>query len=372
MSPQFKAILPPEQRSLRKLEALEVPLLRREYEGVTICVYLAKASEHGWVSSAMRNTVAHARHSYRTLYGPQVTVFDEHDSKAWIYVAIATYSCRGSTFDEVLTLRFVPAPGLPFGSDDLTCYFYKGAPGRSIAELLAGSRSPLKIARAMRGCYSQGRMGAIRPSAPDGTQLPGNRHVGLAWCAMLECFLEDSAKARRKCQILTSQTTEQLRILGAKIPTRPCDEHLGFERESIVLNRKEPHVRELCYGVPTYFLNMKDVSALIARLLREERLSPDFMQAVTTPGVALERALRQPSANTFRRLHLLFREHEPLGSEARMTGGDLRTLADHEVHDGPVLRLTQLDQLQEQLWELRQQATPMRAVSFIRTTRAQA
>jgi hypothetical protein len=304
------------------------------------------------------------------LYGPQVAISDDYDEKAWIYVTVVTYESNDLVFDEVLTLRFVPAAGLPLQSDDLNFYLYKGAPKRPLLEVLVGELAGpgFKSSQALRGCYSQGRMGAIRPRARQGGTLPGNRHVGLAWCLMLECFLEETDRVRRTCHLLTSQTTEQLRVLGASIPTRPCAEHFGLESGSIVLNRSAQHVRDLCYGVPTYFLNLKDVSGLLSRLIKEGRLSTAAVQAATTEGIPLERALRHPQPGVLKRLHLLFSADGSIGG-SRLQGDELRELADKEVRDGPVLRLTQLDQLELELHNLRQSATSRSAPqSFIRRT----
>jgi hypothetical protein len=372
MSSQLRRAIPlREQSSFRHIEATETASIRREYDGVTLAVYLAKAPGRRWVSSTLRDLVAQARSSYQMMYGSHVTIFDEYDEKSWIYAAIATYECRGSTFDEVLTLRFVPTSGLPFGSDDLNCYMHKGLPEQDLPTLLAGGTSKLRTAHTLRGCYSQGRMGAIRPSTQAGDKLPGNRYVGLAWCSMLECFLEASEQTSYKCTILTSQTTEHLRVLGAKIPTQPCDEFLGYEPRSIILNRKATRVRELCYGVPTYFLNLKDVGALLSRLISEGRLSRESVQNATTPGVTLERALQRPQPATFKRLHLLFGARNLIGNRSLSSGEELRSLADDQVRDGPVLRLTNLEELKVQLRELRRRATPARPLSFIRASGAQ-
>lgn len=357
------------QPFLTDVVGTESASLRRAYEGVMLTVYLAKPSREPWVSGALRRLVEQARNSYRTAYGQQVAIFDEYDDKAWVYVAVASYESQGLTFEEVLTLRFVPAAGLPLLSDDLNFYIHKGWPGRELVDLLGGGASTIRTAHTLRGCYSQGRMGAIRPLSRSGRALPGNRHIGLAWVLMLERFLEDTANADNRCRILTSQTTEQLRALGARIPTLPCDEHLGFAPGSIVLNRAAPNVREVCYSVPSYFLNLKDVSSLLSRLIAEGRLSTASAQNATTPGVPLERALRHPQVSSFKRLNLLFGARGSIAGSA-LTGDELRTRSDEEVRDGPVLRLTQLDQLEAELDQLRQAALGARSESFFRVPKA--
>jgi hypothetical protein len=217
--------------------------------------------------------------------------------------------------------------------------------------------------------YSQSRMGSIRPRAPGGRQLSGNRHVGLAWCLMLECFLADTAETDRACRVLTAQTTEQLRMLGARVPMLPADRALGLEPGSIQLNRRAPHVRDLCYGVPLYFLNLKDVAALLSRLLREGSLSTSALRRAVTPGVELAQALSRPRASALVNLHHLFDARGPIEG-SRLTGEGLRELADAEVRDGPVLRLTQLDALELELAKLRPQAR--RPSSIVLRPRAEA
>jgi hypothetical protein len=354
-----------EATRLREVLDTEVPALQGDYDALSVKVYLARASQKPWQSGPLHGLVAQSRESYRALYGPQVALFDEYDAKAWVYVAIASYTSQGSAFDEALTLRFVPAEGLPAYNDDINFYCHKGPPERPLLALLGHGMSSLNTGHTLRGCYSQSRMGALRPCARRGGTLAGNRHVGLSWSLMLECFLRDSQNAQRRCRLLTSQTTENLRILGAKIPTQPCDERLGLDAGSIALYRQSPHVRATCYGVPTYFLNLKDVSALLARLLSEGWLSEATAQAATTEGVSLERALRHPQPHTLKRLNLLFEARGKLPG-SRLTGEDLRRLADDEVRDGPVLRLTQLAGLAEELEAQRRQAGARRPSSIRR------
>lgn len=354
-----------EENDLEELVAAELPCLLRELPEVALAVYLAKAANRDWSSPALRRIVERARSSYRTMYGRQVVIFDEYDDKSWVYITVATFQLKGKELREVLSLRFVPAAGRPLLNDDLAFYFCKTDPELDLLQLLAraapsGSGQPIVL-----GCYSQGRMGAIRPRARDGSSLAGNHHIGVAWRTMIECFLEDSAAAGQPCRVLTSQTTEELRVLGAQIPTRRCDEQLGLLPGSIVLNRRAPRVRQVCYEVPTYFLNLKDLAALLSRLMAEGWLSPAAIARTLAPGVALERALRRPRPSSFASLEGLLNARGPI-ADARMTAEELRELADREVRDGPALRLTLLDQLQAQ----REQRTAGHRQSFIRMTGA--
>lgn len=355
--------------ALAAVTGTQTPCLRREYEGVAVDVYLAKASHAAWGSRALYCLVEHARSSYRAAYGPQVVLFDEHDDKAWIYVAVAAYESRGRMFEEVLTLRFVPASGLPSRNDDLDFYVHKDEPDCDLLEMIGHRVQRADVPNIVRGCYSQSRMGAVRPTARDGNMLAGNRHIGLAWSLMLECFLRQVEETRQQCQLLTSQTTEHLRVLGARIPTRRFDEEFGLEPGAVILNRKDPRVRALCYEVPTYFLNLKDVSRLLSRLLHDGLISFESIEAAVTPGMSVERALSHPQPALLKRLHVLFAEHESV-SGSRLTTRDLRQLADLEVGDGPVLRVTQLDGLQRELEALRLEARPARPASFIRSLQA--
>jgi hypothetical protein len=356
------------QRALEEVLARESPSLERHLDGVRLRIYQAKAPHGSWASEALEKLVQYSRESYRTLYGPQVALFDEYDAKAWIYVAVSSYDYRGRSFSEALSLRFVPAAGAPLRTDDLNFYRHRLDRRASIIELLAERRGGLNAAQLMRGCYSQSRMGALRPCADDGCTLSGNHHVALAWCLMLECFLDDATSAGRPCRLLTSQTTENLRTLGARIPTRTWDDELGLDAGSIVLDRQKPHVRSVCYGVPTYFLNLKDVTTLLERLLRDGWLSETSVQAAVTPGTTLARALGHPHPGRLRRLNSLFAARGTIPG-SRLTGEELRRLADVEVADGPVLRLTRLTQLQAELALLRD-SERVRPESFIRTSDA--
>lgn len=355
--------------ALAAVTATQTPCLTREYDGVVVDVYLAKASHAAWTSHALYCLVEHARSSYRAAYGPQVVLFDEHDDKAWIYVAVAAYERKGRVFEEVLTLRFVPASGLPLRNDDLDFYVHRNEPDCDLLDLVGRREHRTDVTMMLRGCYSQSRMGAVRPTARDGSALAGNRHIGLAWSLMLDCFLNQMEETRQRCQWLTSQTTEQLRVLGARIPTRPFDEQFGLGSGSVILNRKDPRVRALCYAVPTYFLNLRDISRLLSRLLDEGAMTVESIEAAVTPGVSVQRALSQPQPALLKRLHVLFAGCENVAGSS-LSSEDLRRLADLEVRDGPVLRVTQLDGLQRELEALRLAAHPARHASFIRPVQA--
>jgi hypothetical protein len=353
------------QSTLQHVVAMEVPRLVRDYGDVRLSIYRAKAcGRAAWESPALRALVAEARESYRTLYGQQVPIFDHYDQKAWIYVAIATYESRGSTFEEALTLRFVPAASMPLLNDDLNFYRLVASPERELTDVIGAARGAASGVELLRGAYSQSRMGSLRPRSDDRRSLAGNRHVGLSWCLMLDCFLDDSARSGRPCQLLTAQTTEQLRVLGAKVPMSPAAEALGLAPGSIKLNRRDSHVREMCYGVPTYFLNLGDVGALLSRLIADGRLSAAALRGAVAPGTRLERALARPSASSLGRLNLLFDARGPIDGST-LSGDELRELADREVDDGPVLRLTDLERLEVELEELRRSAYGKASASFI-------
>jgi hypothetical protein len=356
---------------LARVLATEAPRLVRDEGDVRITVFRAKAGpDSGWASHALHALVAEARDSYRAQYGQHVSIFDRYDGKAWVYAAIAGYDSDGTHFDEALTLRFVPATGAPARNDDLNFYTCEAAPGGELAELLTGAGRHRRLGIGSDShAYSQSRMGSIRPRAHGGRQLSGNRHVGLAWCLMLECFLADTANADRACRVLTAQTTDQLRTLGARVPMLPADRALGLEPGSIRLDRRAPHVRDLCYGVPLYFLNLKDVGALLSRLLAEGWLSASALRRAVTPGVELAQALSRPRASALAGLHLLFDAQGAIDG-SRLTGEGLRELADAEVRDGPVLRLTQLDALELELAKLR--PTAHRPSSIVLRPRAEA
>jgi hypothetical protein len=281
------------------------------------------------------------------MYGRQVVIFDEYDAKSWVYVAVTTFQLGGHEYSEVLTLRFVPAFGLPLLNDDLSYYVYKNQPSLDVVQLLSrvspSPQQPLAL-----GCYSQGRMGSIRPCTQGGKALPGNHHIGLAWQAMIEQFLMDSSRAGRPCRVLTCQTTDELRILGAQIPMLPCDEQLGLPPSSIVLNRSAPVVREICYGTPGYFLNLRDLAGLLSRLLSEGWLHQSSVARAMSGGVSLQRALSHPRPGLFASFGGLLGARGQI-TDSRMTGEELRALADEEVRDGPTLRVSLSEQLETQL-----------------------
>lgn len=327
------------------------PNLVLDWAGVTLEVFRAKWSGAAWPSDDLSDVIRTGRERFRTCYGEKAPVFDVYDEKAAIYAVRASYDAPdlGEQVTEWLSLRLVPAQGLPSLTEDLL-YYHSRSRSMGVDALLhergLGASPALENRLA-----SIGRIGVVRPRTATGVELSTNRCVAIASLAALRQFVMDAQTTGWGLDALTVQMSDPFAARCRDLPMVHCDVACGLARGDVVLNRRAPHLRDLCYQFPAYFLEPKSVARCLAELIEGGMLDPGLLARLLPEGRSSEQFLANPTFQDLRGMGTLFGTGgTPSG--CALSGERLRRHADERIEDAPSLRLVFPDALSRVLREL--------------------
>lgn len=342
------------------LVTLPTPVREYQFGDVHFFVYKVKdKNERIFPNESLFRVLEEARRSYLR-YG-QVPLTDNYDEKSSIYLTRVVYPHMVDNvvfpLEEWVSVRFVPASGNPFLSEDLDACVYQNQPlTLSLRKTLFQNRvDPLKH------LVTISRICRIAPRVPTenvfftGAFIPQkNTYTALAFSAMNKVFLEECEKDGDEIDFFTALAKEELfqKVLHfesnekkAIFPFLSAEEILNPDKKHrIRINRNL-----LSYKHPGYFLNLEELLELFAKLIQFGRFTEkSWQQHVKTPL----------SFQEFQEQYKVLSYHEFLETldglselllapswieNSRMHGTELRSLVDICVSDAVKLYMSPKD-----------------------------
>lgn len=296
-----------------------------------------------WHSVALRHLVGQARAQY-ACYG-DVALFDEHDERAAVYVAIARYPViiggTPQSFEEIISVRFVPGYGERSVLEDFELFQMNGIP--LIEYLKTGSSEVRPILNYLvsisRFCASQPLFFSSKNTNAQ-VAMAKRRCTALAFMLMNQAFFaaegerfeyvsavlrnELAAKLARG-SLVEELWPRSLPLTDVFLACSPCD---------ISLRR----TRQVAYRFPGYFLHIHQLRALLLELLETDRLSVQSIHALV-PELRHVLVLSEIVTSLTSRQFGILLTHEGELPHSALTGDYVRALVDMRVADGPRLHL---------------------------------
>lgn len=318
-------------------------------------VYQAKSFyAHSWLNDNLKRLTVRARHSYLR-YGA-VPLLDEYDTKASVYVCSISYPVEtgagpASEITEWVSMRFIPADGVPVLTDDLAQYFFKDT---SIGEWLLQTHSVGK--EIFRRVVTISRLcGFSSIGVHEYARHIPLRHTALAFLFINFCAFSDPHTAH--VNYVTAVFHEQFfkRILseiytqsGVALETPRVEEFLGCSPDEVRLKRKI-----MTYRFPTYFLPVKELTGFLIRLLDGGQLTEATLEQfiINFSRQQLgewEKQSHVELTHNLTGLGNLFSHTGPIPASP-LTGEELRMLVDKEVGDGPKLHFMSVPEWRSQV-----------------------
>jgi len=337
------------------------PVAEYTVNGILFQVYRAKQLHTPkWSSTILKSLVMRARKSYMR-YGP-VAEEDAYDVKSAIYLTRAVYTQMYFSdlypVEEWLSMRFVPADGLPQYTEDLIFCLCDNA---VLVDWLLTSN--LNVTKDITNhILTMSRICSIPPYIIEGAQdnsmvLPEKlKYPGISFALMNKQFLDDCRSESKEYTYITGLFHDKLinNILtivmngGRKIPFfRPAYDLLGFEDQSrIKLNRSLFFI----YEFSGYFLKTKQLYNLLVNLMRKGSLTANTFTHYIQNIKHIEQYMNDIDSfkQIMPKIGALLTTQGPLYG-AKLTGEQLRRIIDEKVDDGPTLRMMKIDEWQKDI-----------------------
>jgi len=343
---------------MKKMDKFYSPVAEYTVDGILFQVYRAKQLHTPkWSSAVLKDLVMRARKSYMR-YGP-VAKEDAYDVKSAIYLTRAVYTQMYSsnlyTVEEWLSIKFVPADGLPQYTEDLILCLCDNV---VLADWLLTSN--LNVAKDITNhIVTMSRICSIPPSVIKGGATKDNnmvlpeklKYTGISFTLMNKQFLDDCRSESKEYTYITGLFHDKLITViegGRKIPIfRPAYDLLGLEDQSrIKLNRSLFFI----YKFSGYFLKTKQLYNLLVNLMRKGSLTANTLTHYIQNIKHVEQYMN--NIDSFKQLMpkigTLLTTQGPLYG-AKLTGEQLRRIIDEKVEDSPTLRMMKIDEWQKDI-----------------------
>lgn len=355
--------------NLRRLyKLLPQPHARHKSGNLVLEIYqVKKMFETQWPEPALKRIMVSARKASNLPYGRPI--FDKYDKKSTIYLARALYpldslDAKSPVIDEWLSVRLVPGNGVPKGTGELEMFTFQNQKIEDVIQkkLCRGNNDYLSFFAASN------RMCAHRPyfyNQKD-QELMGiemlpkkNRYSFLLYGLINFYFLRDYLKDggyRFLTGVIIDELVEKALTTihkGQRLGTLFTNayEILGVQPDDIKLNRSARGA--YTYHYPTYFLNVRSLIQWLQKLLHQKIISKKTIRHYIGKEIQLEQILQSEKIpfEKLKTIKRLFMEKGVIAG-SKLTGKELRILADIEVGDGPKLRITELTTLEHSVREL--------------------
>lgn len=267
-----------------------LPSPTREFqEGDThVFIYTVKNSDETYFSHPeLYKILCEARKSYWR-YG-DVPLIDKYDAKSSIYLTRVIYpSIQGGAhcfLEEWTSMRFIPASGVPFSTEDLESCIYQGQTlSTHLKKTLFQNHDS-----AWERLITISRICRIRPHIFtknfrfDHQALPQkNKFTAKSFVAMVQLFLDQSVEKGKNYEWFTALAKEELftKVLhlnleekNFRFPFFQAAKVLGIPpARTIRINRSV-----LSYRYPGYFLHVEELLLLFEKLIDLKRIKDSFL-----------------------------------------------------------------------------------------------
>jgi hypothetical protein len=352
----FKEVVPcPNEDQLRTLTSMldsaDIVPYSFNVRGVSFDVYCAKPLHVlFWISEVLYRLVLAARTSYYCYgYYPPL---DRYDQKAAIYVVRIRYpfichrcQCKEPhNVEEIMSLRFIPGDGMPYGCPDFTEMEY--GRGGDIGDLVR-ARLCSNDANYLRRVVTMSRLCGVLPYAAtshdqERSHMPERHYfTSLAFALMHHVFFRQYPD---QFHVLTGVLRHELvnRVLSKYIKSEQRTVP-DFCEASVLLGKAigrkiRVNRRGVAYACPSFFLKIPELINCLERLLDNGMISEETLSFYTGASLQDLRGDRVLADGKLRDLGRLLTTQGPL-RHAAITGAKLRQIVRREVPDGPVLYL---------------------------------
>ena len=275
--------------ALRAL-ARRLPAPERVYhiDGVIFEIYKAKEPfQPHWNHGVLRTLVREARKSFLR-YG-SIPLEDVFDTKAAVYLVRAQYILKEHApllfpVEEWLTLRFIPAHGAPYFTEDIEACLLRGRPIRQhIAERFFSSAE-----QALRSTVTTSRLCGIKPYFAKASVFPlykevlprKHQYLSLSFVLLNYVFFDSVQTDPYKKDIITMMFHAKLLpkvtdiTLGdtrVPLPITQVHEFFGERQEHISIDRSI-----LSYAYPSYWLDIDQLLRVLV-LFTQRGVFPPYI-----------------------------------------------------------------------------------------------
>jgi len=358
------------QGNLHTATDLSLPTPACEYHqnDTHIFVYKLKDSqEKDFKNNHLSSLLCEARKSYLR-YG-DVPLIDRYDAKSTVYLARAMYPLVHKSIscyvEEWTSLRFIPAAGAPFSTEDLEAFIYKGKSLSERMKTILFQDHPQafeQIVTVSRICRIPPRVSEDRFYSSHDFLPKKNKYTSLCFLLMNHTFFEECERQGKEYTWLTALAKEELfqKILYWEkgntkfvFPFTQARQVLQIPPEdSIQVNRSL-----LSYQFPGYFLNVQELFSFFEKLLEQERITETTLQHYFSISLPVKEALRCFSKLSEEEyLRVLRGMSVLLQSDGWVPGSllhasELRSLCDIFVSDAIHLYLSSIPVWKKQIYE---------------------
>jgi hypothetical protein len=324
------------------------------FDDVRFEVYRAKRLlEYEWENDVLLQLLVEARASYYR-YG-EIPPLDEQDKKSAIYLVrfIYPFACGDASsaveIEEWHSTRVVPAMGVPDGLKDFELFVCQSKPAHAaVAQVLrAASVHDLdSVVGSSRTCAIPPIVSGDQDGCVGAALKLQQRCTPLALAMVHHYFWKDSVEGHFSCSYMASIAVPKFIATGftATIKDKqftpdfiPAHLFLGVSAAEVRLDREV--LGRYVYRFPAYFLNIRELLALLGTLAETQRLPLAILEKHLGTKVDLNAMQSKVIFENVKRLGSLLTTRGNIAGTS-MTGEELRTLIDKEVHDGPMLHLT--------------------------------
>lgn len=320
-----------------------------------------------WPNEVLRELLVHARGSYY-IYGERPPL-DEYDAKSAPYLVRVEYpisdppSGRRWVVEEWLSDRLVPCTEAPVGGGELEYFLYQS---KSMDYWLQRMCFQFKE-NYQDYTFASNRMCSISPYLQDeeieksGISFPARQfYTAFCYTLMRHHFLEDYLEklgARYKTSILMSRVIEK--SMSVKIEERavqveftPAYQFFGLSNPKLIQLDRQAH-GGASYQFPGYFLDTGRLVGLLRGLLKEGKLSVQtILHYLGEESVARELlGTEEIHFEKLKNIGKLLSEAEQV-FDSSLTGEELRRMIDEEVPDGPELKISKIETLRQNRYEI--------------------
>ncbi len=349
---------------------LQLPLREHRFGDVAVSVYKVKDHEDAdFLHTVLLRILKKARGSYAR-YG-QVPPVDSFDAKASIYLARTKYSFvsggQSATVEEWCSVRFIPASGEPFSTEDLEACVYQGTSmSFKIQEILFQNHAEAldRLVTVSRICRITPKIFEEKKMKTVGLKIPKkNTHTGLSLFLMSKAFLEESKIKNKKYDWFTALATPELFEKVLRFSWKGKDVHFPFlPADDVLPLPSDEKIRMdrpfLSYKYPGYFLHRQDLFSFFSELISLGKITEEIFQKISgLAWVSLAHLKNHESLTKKERLQILqgFSKiflHEGWIEEGKTHSDEIRMMCEKKVKDAVRLYLSSIEQWKKHFYEL--------------------